>query len=637
MNFVPLTAVTIDDSFWSKQFQLVSNVVLPYMWEILNDRVENAEKSHCIENFRIAADLSTDDFYGVVFVDSDLYKWIEAVSYCLSVEKNPQLEAVCDQAIDLIGKAQQPDGYLNTYFTIVAPQQRWTNLMEGHELYCAGHLIEAGVAYFQATGKHQLLNIARRFADLIDQTFGKGKKRGYPGHPEVELALIRLYEATGEACYLSLAAYFVNERGTGENLFVEECKKEGHAFIFPDMAHFAADYFQSHLPVRQQEAAAGHAVRAMYLYSAMADLARLTNDGELTAACEKLFDNTVTRQMYVTGGVGSARLGERFSVDFDLPSDSAYAETCASIGLMFFSARMWLLNQKKSCYDVWEQALYNTVLSGMGRDGQHFFYVNPLEVVPQNVSKNPMLSHVKSQRQKWFGVACCPPNLARILSSMRGYIYALDNKRLYILSHIGSSFETGGLYVKLARKGDDYTLTIDGAPIEIRLRLPENSALDGDLYAVDADGYFTIRHAGGRQQYSYSLKPLIRVLRAHPFVSALGGKLCVQRGLTTYCVEGTDNAVPLSRLRLPEAAAFTEEKAEWLDEDMPVLKAQGYSASAENWDKTLYGDQSSVSAPVEITFIPYSQWGNRGENEMRVWLNESLAKDFNIREKENVR
>ena len=216
----------------------------------------------------------------------------------------------------------------------------------------------------------------------------------------------------------------------------------------------------------------GHAVRAMYLYSAMADLARLTNDPELIEACERLFENTVSRQMYVTGGVGSAKLGERFTVDFDLPSDSAYAETCASIGLMLFSSRMWLLNGNKSSYDIWEQALYNTVLSGMGRDGQHFFYVNPLEVVPETVSNNPTLSHVKTQRQKWFGVACCPPNLARILTSMRGYIYALEGNRLYILSHIGSSFEKGGLYVKLSRKGDEYTLTIDGDPMECLFAAP---------------------------------------------------------------------------------------------------------------------------------------------------------------------
>lgn len=622
MEFVPVADVKMDDPMWSKQFALVRDVVLPYMWEILNDRVENAEKSHCIENFKVAAGQSNDDYYGVVFLDTDLYKWIEAVSYCLSFERNITLEESCDQAIEMIEAAQQPDGYLHTYFTTVAPHKKWANLMEGHELYCAGHLIEAGVAYFRATGKDRLLKIGIRFADLIDQTFGKNKKRGYPGHPEIELALIRLYEVSGEKRYLSLAEYFINERGVGENIFVEECNQEGHTYIFSDMANYEADYFQSHLPVREQSCAAGHAVRAMYLYSAMADLARLTNDSELSEASERLFENTVSRQMYVTGGLGAAKIGERFTVDYDLPSDSGYAETCASIGLMFFSARMWLLNKKKACYDTWEQALYNTVLSGMGRDGSHFFYVNPLEVVPQTVLHNPTLSHVKTQRQKWFSVACCPPNLARILTSIPGYIYALDGNHLYVLTHIGSSFNKGGLYVKLVRKGDEYTLTIDGSSMEIYLRLPDNSTLQSDQCTEHEDGYFKIHHNGGKQNYTYSLIPQVRVLRAHPSVSATAGKLCIQRGLTTYCAEEADNAVPLSALRLPADAVFYEEKADWLDENMPILKTVGYSVSKKNWDKALYSSHSCVYESREITLIPYSQWGNRGENEMRVWLTE---------------
>lgn len=622
MEFVQVAYVKLDDAMWSRQFALVRDVVLPYMWEILNDRIENAEKSHCVENFKVAAGTSEEEYYGVVFLDTDLYKWIEAVSYCLSVEKNDELEKLCDYSIELIENAQQPDGYLNTYFSTVAPDKRWTNLMEGHELYCAGHLIEAAVAYYKATGKNRLLKISRRFADLIDQTFGKNKQRGYPGHPEIELALIRLYEVTNEKKYLDLAGYFLNERGVGENIFVEECKKEGHTYIFPDMAHFKADYFQSQEPVRELCCASGHAVRAMYLYSAMADYARLTNDVELEKACERLFENTTSRQMYVTGGVGAAKLGERFTSDFDLPADSAYAETCASIGLMLFSSRMWLLNGKKSNYDIWEQALYNTVLSGMGRDGHHFFYVNPLEVVPQTITHNPMLSHVKTQRQKWFSVACCPPNLARILSSIPGYIYALDGDCLYILSHLGSSFKKGGLYVNLVRKGDDYTLTIEGGPKKVYLRLPDNSALISDQCKKHKDGYFIIQHAGGKQEYSYSLIPQVRVLRAHPSVSAAAGKLCVQRGETIYCVEQVDNAIPLSALRLPVDAVFSEEKVDWLDENMPLLKTVGYSVSEKNWDQTLYSSQSCVYESREITLIPYSQWGNRGENEMRVWITE---------------
>lgn len=622
MEFIQVADVKLNDPMWSQQFALVRDVVLPYMWEILNDRIENAEKSHCIENFKVAAGKSTDNYYGVVFLDTDLYKWIEAVSYCLNAEKNEELEKLCDYAIELIKDAQQHDGYINTYFTSVAPEKRWTNLMEGHELYCAGHLIEAAVAYYKATGKDSLLQISQKFADLIDRTFGKDKRRGYPGHPEIELALIRLYEVTQEKKYLDLAGYFLNERGVGENIYDEECRKEDHTFIFSDMAHFKADYFQAQAPVREQCCASGHAVRAMYLYSAMADYARLTRDAQLEKACERIFENTITRQMYVTGGVGSAKLGERFTTDFDLPTDSAYAETCASIGLMLFSSRMWLLNGKKKNYDIWEQALYNTVLSGMGRDGHHFFYVNPLEVVPQTIAHNPSLSHVKSQRQKWFSVACCPPNLARILTSIPGTIYAMDGESLYILSHLGSSFTKGGLTTILVRKGDDYTLTIEGKPRKVFLRVPDNSSLVSDQFEVNKDGYFIIQHVGGRQVYSYALIPQVRLLRAHPSVSAAAGKLCVQRGETIYCAEQVDNAVPLSALRLPVNAIFREEKADWLDENMPILKTVGYSVSEKNWDQTLYSSQSCVYESREITLIPYSQWGNRGENEMRVWLTE---------------
>ena len=622
MNFIPVNCVRLDDPLWSKKFGLIKNVVLPHMWEILNDRVENAEKSHCIENFKVAAGLSNGSHYGPVFIDTDLYKWIEAVSYCLSMDKNPDLEELCDQAVDLISRAQQPDGYLNTYYITAEPDRRWTNLMEGHELYCAGHLFEAAVAHFDATGKRTLLDTACRFADLIDLTFGSGKKRGYPGHPEVELALIRLYGATHNERYLNLAGYFINERGTGEYIFGEECAREGHTYIFPEMAEFGADYFLAHKPVREQMTATGHAVRAMYLYSAMADLARLSGEGELKEACERLYNDVVTRQMYVTGGIGAARTGERFTSDFDLPSNSNYSETCASIGLMLLSSRMWLMTKKTSCYDIWEKALYNTVLSGIGNDGKHFFYVNPLEVNPKTIENNPMLSHVKTQRQKWFGVACCPPNLARILASLRGWIYAMDADRLYILSHIGSSFEKGGLYVKLYRNCDDYTLTIDGGPIDIFLRLPENSLLAGNQFEKPEDGYFSIHHPGGKKQYSYSLQPLIRVLRAHPSVSALSGKVCVQRGPGIYCAEGTDNVGPLSALRLPASVEFSEEDVDWLEGEMPVLTAPGCKVVESGWEKTLYSSRHSVYASQQIKLIPYSHWGNRGENEMCVWLTE---------------
>lgn len=624
MQFIPLNKVKLNDPLWSPRISIVRDVMLPYQWDVLNDRVENAPKSHCIENFRIAAGESTEDYYGMVFQDSDLYKWIEAAAYCLSAERDGKLEKICDDVIALIERAQQRDGYINTYYTVVAPEKRWTNLMEGHELYCAGHLIEASVAYYKATKKDRFLRIACRFADRIEQTFGTGKRRGYPGHPEIELALIRLYDVTEEDKYLLLSEYFINERGRGTNIFDEECATEGHTYIHPEMKKFKADYFQSHLPVREQKKATGHAVRAMYLYCAMADIACKKKDVMLGDSCKALYENMVYRKMYVTGGIGTAAKGEQFTNDYDLPSDSAYAETCASIGLMFLSSRMWLFYRKANYYDVWERALFNTVLSAMGQDGQHFFYVNPLEVIPDTIKSNPMLSHIKTRRQKWFGVACCPPNIARILSSMAGYLYAFEGNCLYILSHIGASFEKDGMKGTLSRVGDDYTLTIDSCPMDICLRVPENTELRCSINGDKGNGFLIIHHSGGRQHYRYSLIQKIRVLFPHPSISALSGKICVQRGSAIYCAEAQDNKIPLSSLRLPADAEFLEKEVDWLPSYMPVLKTNGYRVLEEKWSEALYREKKYEYEPCEITLIPYSQWGNRSEGEMCVWLTEKV-------------
>lgn len=623
MRFVPLQAVKLIDPVWSKTISQVRKVLLPYQWDVLNDRIPNAEKSHCIENFRIAAGLSAGTHYGMVFQDTDLYKWIEAAAYCLTTDRQEQLEKLCDEAAELIVAAQQPDGYINTYYTVAAPGKRWTNMMEGHELYCAGHFIEAAVAYAQATGKDKLLKAACRFADAIDTVFGPGKRRGYPGHPEIELALVRLFGATGEKRYLSLASYFINERGVGENLFEKERQAPGRTYIFPEMKDFDPTYFQAHAPVREQKEAMGHAVRAMYLYCAMADLAALEKDASLKKACESLYENVITRQMYVTGGIGSSGNGERFTTDFDLPSSSGYSETCASIGLMLLSSRMWCLNHNALYYHVWERVLYNAVLSGMGQDGRHFFYVNPLEVIPDVVHKNPSLSHVKTTRPEWFGVACCPPNLARMLTSLAGYIYAMDETRLYILSHIGSSFEYGDLKVSLVSGEENFILTVAGESRDICLRIPENHVFKSEWYTAEGEGYSVFTHNGGVQRYCYSLVPCVRLLRSHPRTAALAGKVCVQRGQTVYCVEEADNAAPLSALRLPSDAAFQEERPHWLPQGAPLLKTRGYRIKEEPWDGILYDEKPYQYEPCDIHLIPYSQWGNRGEGEMSVWLTEA--------------
>ncbi|HBF99980.1 MAG TPA: hypothetical protein DDW87_00190, partial [Firmicutes bacterium] len=334
-----MNQVKIEDAFWNDRIRLVREVIIPYQKQVLNDELPGVEPSHAMENFRIAAGESKGQFHGMVFQDSDVAKWLEAVAYSLATHEDPQLEKVADDIIDLLSKAQQPDGYLNTYFTVAKPGQRWTKLAEDHELYCAGHLIEAAVAYYDATGKKKFLDVICRYADYIDSVFGTEpeKKKGYPGHEEIELALVKLYRVTGEERYLKLAKYFVDERGKQPNYFDLEYEKTSDKSIFRYPDDWDRSYTQSHLPVREQTTAEGHSVRAMYLYTAMADLSLETGDGELAEVCKALWDNVTQKRMYVTGGIGSQAYDEAFTIDYDLPNDTGYTETCASIGLAFFA------------------------------------------------------------------------------------------------------------------------------------------------------------------------------------------------------------------------------------------------------------------------------------------------------------
>ena len=617
-HFVPTQTVRILDGFWQEEQRLVQDVVLPYQWEILNDRVAGAEPSHCIHNFRVAAGLAEGAYGGVVFQDTDLYKWLEAAAYCLMLRPDPALEALADGAVDLIASAQQPDGYLDTYYTIAEPGGRWTNLMEGHELYCAGHFIQAAVAYRDATKKDRALKIALRLADCIDRAFGpeEGKLRGYPGHPEIELALIQLFNAVQDPRYLRLAKFFLDVRGAAkENWFQREQTQEGHHYLFPEMSGFGAEYFQAHRPVREQRQATGHAVRAMYLYSAMAEMAALTKDDALADACGELFRDTTTRQMYVTGALGAAALGERFTTEYHLPNDTMYGETCASIGLMMFAQRMFLLEGDPAVYDVWERALYNAVLAGMGTDGQRFFYVNPLAVDPEEARKDPTLRHVKTTRQKWFGVACCPPNLARALSSLGGGLYAMEPGKLWVLAHIASAFEHEGARFEMTVRGTLHTIGMDAPPMDVILRQPEGFRLEGDPI---------LHHGGGRAEYSYRLIPQVRVLRASARVAADAGKLCVMRGQTVYCMEEADNGKGLCALYADASSLPREATLDFLPKELPALVIKGWRRTDEGWNGALYSEQRPVYQPTDITLVPYSRWNNRGEGEMQVWINEAL-------------
>ncbi len=665
---VSLRKVRITDSFWKSEMELVREEILPYQWDALNDQVEGAEPSFCMRNFQVAGkqneerreqgesfeepqytfrgfqalpedmDHLEDKFYGFVFQDSDFYKWVEAVAYSLTQHPDPELEKRADDAIDIVCAAQQEDGYLDTYYIINGKDKIFSNLRDHHELYCFGHLTEGAVAYYQATGKDKLLHAAKRFADYIDNYFGpeEGKCKGYPGHEIAEMALVRLYEATGEKRYLDLSYFFVNERGRRPYYFDSEDHPEkiekGHE---EDLRYF---YHQAHVPVRQQDEVTGHAVRGVYLYSGMADLARLCQDGELFDACEKLWDNMVNEKMYITGGIGATHLGEAFSYRYDLPNDTAYAETCAAIGLVFWARRMLQIRPDSKYADAMESALYNGVLSGMALDGRSFFYVNPLEAVPEACRFDERKFHVKPVRQKWFGCACCPPNLARLLSSIGSYAYTEKEDTLYIHLYMGSMVQkeirgetaeisvisgypwNGGVSVKVRGTSEPFT---------IALRIPEWCADEYQVRGTEGagtrteNGYLYVTKAWGAEdclELSFPMK--VHVFEADSRVREDIGKVAVMRGPVVYCLEEVDNGKDLHLLSLDVHAEPEVKEREIAGTTVEGITLSGYRQEPVYIEgRGLYRVVKEIRRnPVKLQFVPYYTWANRGENEMRVWI-----------------
>ena len=673
----PLDArnVSIRDEFWLRAMELVRKEVIPYQWETLNDRVEGAAPSFCMHNFRAAARLmkkkreqgkafaepvytyrgfetlpedpahpDKDSFYGFVFQDSDFFKWIEAVGHSLAAHPDAALEEIADGAIDVVCAAQTEDGYLDTYYIINGLDGALTNLRDHHELYCLGHLIEAAIAYYKGTGKDKLLRAACRYADYMDAHIGaqEGKLRGYPGHEITEMALIALYEVTGEARYMDLARFFIDERGQEPNYFVEEEKtraaREGRKIskITTDPA-----YHQAHLPVREQSEAVGHAVRAVYLYSGMADAARATGDESLHAACLRLWENIVTKKLYVTGGIGGTAVGEAFSYGYDLPGDTAYSETCAAIGLAFFSRRMLQISPQSQFADVMEAALYNTVLAGMALDGKSFFYVNPLSVVPEACRRDARLAHVKPIRQKWFGCACCPPNIARIVSSLSQYAYTQGGDALYTHLYMGGEanvqFSGGSLTLSVETNmplnGDASVTIIAEAPVAgtLAFRIPGWSegakivSAGKEMCEKDGYVYLTGEWKDG-DTVSLSFPMPVRMLMADPRVRECISQAAFTRGPMTFCAEEADNGKALHLLRADMEAIGTdcEGIAVQMDSRLghmtPVLLVPG--------QRTVPGEAGALytkAAPpkeekIVIRMIPYYAWANRGEGEMRVFM-----------------
>lgn len=617
----------IRDGFWTRYQDLVCDTVIPYQRQVLADAVPGAAKSHAIQNFRIAAGMDEGAFYGWVFQDSDVAKWIEAAAYALARKPDSELEADVDALIDVISRAQGEDGYLNTYFTLGNQEKRWTNLQEAHELYCAGHMMEAAVAYFEATGKTSLLEIMRKNADCIASVFGPSKRRGFPGHPEVELALVRLYDATGERKYLELAQYFLDERGTAPNFFAEE-KKARDWTVWNSDANDTA-YTQNSAPVRQQKHAMGHAVRAVYLYTGMAAVAKRTGDQTLVDACRRLWDNITQKRMYVTGGIGSTHLGEAFTADYDLPNDTVYAESCASIGLIFFARQMLQLQSDSRYADAMERALYNCVLSGLSLDGKNFFYVNPLEVTPDYAGQIETHRHVLPVRPPWHGCACCPPNIARLLASLDRYGWHENEDAAYCDLFIGGEYRLSDGAIRIETeypyKGEIRYVVQGKIGKKLALRIPAWSenwdlTVNGKLIFPEMDqGYAVLTGLRNEDEIVLNLDMTPRKCYSHVLVRENQGGVCLQRGPLVYCLEGVDNPFDLRAVRIAaEAQIRVLPKEDILGGILP-LEADGYVLAG---GEELYGFQRPRPSPVKLRLIPYYAWCNRGENQMTVWMKE---------------
>lgn len=577
---VDFSEVEVCDDFWRPRMLLHADVTIPFCLD------QCSVQTSRVRNFRIAAGMEEGEWKGLFYDDSDLYKMIEGAAYSLQNRSNPELEAQLDTIISAIAGAQLEDGYLNTYFTLARPEEKWTD-MDKHEMYCCGHLIEAGIAYAHSTGKKRLLDVACRFADHIAARFGEGKEAWVPGHPEIELALVKLYRETGETKYLDLAYFLLEQRGRGK----------------ADWGEYT-EYYVDEEPVADMTRICGHAVRCMYLFTGMADWSAQTGDGRYLPALDRLWDDVVYKKMYQTGGIGSSRQNEGFTEDYDLPNEEAYCETCASVGMVLWNQRMNMLKGEAKYTDVLERSMYNGALAGISLSNDRFFYVNPLA------------SSGGHHRKPWYGTACCPSQISRFLPSVGGYIYAVSDEDLWINLFIGSSTEVqvAGTAVGVSQSTDypwDGKVTVKLEPerpkrFGLKIRIPSwcndwTLAVNGSSAAFRIeDGYAVIdRKWKPGDSVSFCMDMPVRVEAADPRVKADEGRRSVCRGPLVYCIEETDN---------PDFASA-------------VLSAD---ASFEvRREPELLGGVCTVTAVQDggrLKFVPYYAWDNRDAGRMEVWV-----------------
>ena len=580
---IDFSHVKINDNFWSPRLSKHVSATLP----VCIDQIEN--QTGRIRNFENAAK-GEGEHSGIFFDDSDVYKALEGMAYSLINNPDPELEKKADEWIDKFAAAQQPDGYINTFYTLPGLDKRWTN-MDKHEMYCAGHMIEAGVAYYQATGKRKLLDVCIRMTDHMMSQFGPGKRHWVPGHEEIELALVKLYQTTQEQKYLDFAYWLLEERGHGHGTMGDEGK-------------WNPVYYQDIVPVRQLTDISGHAVRCMYLYCGMADVAALKNDTGYIAAMDRLWDDVVHRNMYITGGIGSSRDNEGFTEDYDLPNLDAYCETCASVGMVLWNQRMNQLTGDSKYIDILERSLYNGALAGISLGGDRFFYVNPLE------------SKGDHHRQEWYGCACCPSQLSRFLPSIGNYIYASSDDALWVNLYIGNTgqIRIGETDILLTQETDypwdgSVKLTISTSqPLEkeIRLRIPNwcktyDLSINGKRINVSEEkGYAVIKDWKSQDVIALDMDMPVEIVAADPHVKENFGKRAIQRGPLVYCMEEIDNPEYFDQIQLSPSTTFQTAFVSDILNGIKTIKTNGRAQSA--------------------TFIPYYAWDNRKAGKMRVWI-----------------
>lgn len=641
LSEIPLKNVRIDDKFWNHRLEKNRTVTLEHQYQQLI-------KTGRLDNFKKAAGLKDGDFFGMFFNDSDVYKWLEAASYTLANKDDPKLLKRVSETIEIISSAQQEDGYLNTYFILEEPDKKWTNLGMMHELYCAGHLFQAATAHYLAIGENSLLNVACKFADLIDQKFRQANHKGVPGHEEIELALVDLYRVTGKEKYLKLSEYFINNRGKSyfkkevnnlkklagaefeqdiENFDTFEMGKFYREFFLDDNGNYDGSYAQDHFPVREQKEVAGHAVRAMYLYSGMTEVALETDDESLINALENLWNNMTKKKMYITGGIGSTHDFEGFTENYDLPNKTAYAESCAAVGSIMWNHRLLKMSGNAKFANLMERTLYNGLLSGVGLSGDKFFYVNPLA------------SDGDHHRKGWFHVSCCPPNIARLLASLQKYIYLKSENEIYVNLFISSElkFKIAGQQI-LLKQSTEYPWnnsinfninTGKSMKFTLNIRYPDWTKKVKVLINKKEEkirvenGYLMInRKWENNDQIELIFEMPVRRIKSHPKVVENRDRFALKKGPLVYCLEEVDNEVSLDEIIIPRESKIKSEYEEIIN-GIKVLKGDALGEDLSEWKNELYKNEKNIKyKKTKFKAVPYYIWDHREPGKMRVWLRE---------------